>query len=170
MTWILLPALAVLVAVFAASRLSRLDPPRRKKALWWLGVAGIVLGIGILARLRLHWIGALGAGAWILLKTLGPIALRLMPLFLRLKSEREKHARNGAEEDATRQGAQTPQHSAAHMTRKEALDILGTPPDASRDEILAAYRRLIRKVHPDAPGGSTYLASKLNQAKDTLLG
>jgi preprotein translocase subunit Sec63 len=56
------------------------------------------------------------------------------------------------------------------MTRAEALEVLGLAEGASRDEVQAAYKRLIRKVHPDAPGGSGYLASKLNQAKQTLLG
>jgi hypothetical protein len=56
------------------------------------------------------------------------------------------------------------------MTRAEALEVLGLPEGASRDEVQAAYKRLIRKVHPDTPGGSEYLASKLNQARQTLLG
>jgi DnaJ-class molecular chaperone len=55
------------------------------------------------------------------------------------------------------------------MSRGEALEVLGLPEGASRDEILGSYKALMRKVHPDAPGGSTYLATKLNQAKDALL-
>lgn len=50
----------------------------------------------------------------------------------------------------------------------EARDILGVGPGASREEIQAAYARLIRAVHPDA-GGSTGLAARLNAARDTLL-
>jgi len=56
------------------------------------------------------------------------------------------------------------------MTRAEALDVLGLKEGASLEEMQAAYKNLIKKVHPDAPGGSGYLASKLNQAKQTLLG
>jgi DnaJ-domain-containing protein 1 len=56
------------------------------------------------------------------------------------------------------------------MTRAEALEVLGLSEGASREEVKTAYKNLIRKVHPDAPGGSGYLASKLNQAKQTLLG
>ena len=54
------------------------------------------------------------------------------------------------------------------MTEKQALDILGLDGNASRDDIIQAHRRMIQKVHPDR-GGSTYLAIKINAAKDTLI-
>lgn len=50
----------------------------------------------------------------------------------------------------------------------EARDILGVSPSATREEIQAAYARLIRTVHPDA-GGTSGLAARLNAARDTLL-
>jgi curved DNA-binding protein CbpA len=54
------------------------------------------------------------------------------------------------------------------MTRAEALKVLGLQEGASNDEIRAAHRKLIAQNHPDK-GGSDYLASKVNEAKDTLL-
>jgi len=55
------------------------------------------------------------------------------------------------------------------MGRAEAASMLGVAPDAPAAEIEAAYRRLIRRVHPDA-GGAAGLAAQLNTARDRLLG
>jgi len=62
-----------------------------------------------------------------------------------------------------------PPRATSGITRQEALKVLGLEDGASDDDIRAAHRRLMLQNHPDK-GGSDYLASKINEAKDFLLG
>jgi hypothetical protein len=78
---------------------------------------------------------------------------------------REPSWRENAQGDATA-GRSVPRGS--KMTDEEAYQILGVPPRASAEEIGRAHRALMKKLHPDQ-GGSTYLAARVNEAKDVLL-
>ena len=54
------------------------------------------------------------------------------------------------------------------MDEAQALDILGLETSASREDVIFAHRRMMQKMHPDR-GGSTFLAAKINAAKEHLL-
>ena len=74
---------------------------------------------------------------------------------------RDRAATMGADSHA-------PNPSVNNMTDEEAYEILGLDANASTADIIAAHRRLIHKIHPDV-GGTSYLATKINLAKDYLL-
>jgi len=57
---------------------------------------------------------------------------------------------------------------AGPMDRREASEILGISEDSNPDIIKQAHRKLIQKLHSDR-GGTDYLASLVNQARDVLL-
>lgn len=67
---------------------------------------------------------------------------------------------------AERPGEASPDPTA--MDERTALEILGLAPGAGEDQIRAAHRSLMARLHPDH-GGSSYLASQINRARDYLL-
>jgi DnaJ homolog subfamily C member 19 len=125
--------------------------------LFAVATAALVVALALLAATgRLHWIAAVVAG-------LLPFARRLLGLlrYAPLVGRLYTRYRNGA-------GGSGRNRAPGPMSRDEALQILGLGPSAGRDEIIAAHRRLIQKLHPDR-GGSKFLAQQLNEAKRRLL-
>lgn len=74
----------------------------------------------------------------------------------------------GWREHAQRHAASGNAAASGKMTEQEAYQILGLQPGADAGDITRAHRALMKKLHPDQ-GGSTYLAARVNEAKDTLL-
>jgi hypothetical protein len=81
----------------------------------------------------------------------------------RLPGWREQEAVPGT--DGPRRG----RGRGARMSVDEAHAVLGLKAGATPVEVRDAHRRLMKKMHPDQ-GGSTYLAARINEAKEVLLG
>ena len=120
------------------------------------------------------WIAALGGIALALLLILsgrGGIALGALAMFGPLIWRQWKAYRMGTGAGTQQQSAgsaQPPPRRQSGMTVDEAYQVLGLHPGATEAEIREAHHRLMRSAHPDS-GGSDWLATRINQARDVLL-
>ena len=112
------------------------------------------------------WIAALGGLSLALLLLLtgkGGAAIGALAMFGPLLYQKWQAARG------SKIGSGPAPRSAGPMTRQEAYEVLGLRANASKTDIREAHRRLMRGAHPDH-GGSDWLAARINQARDILLG
>ena len=131
--------------MFAARSFSRASVDSIKALLAWIAaLAGLSLAVMLFLTGR-------GAAAISGLVLLGPLAWSWW------------------KEAAVRGAAPGPARRAGPMTRAEALEVLGLKDPVSESDVRAAWVRLMRVAHPDG-GGSDWLAARVNQAKDVLLG
>ena len=115
----------------------------------------------------LAWIAALAGislACLLLLTGRGPAAISGLVLFGPLIwNWWKQHAA------APSRGSEPPPIRVGPMKRAEALQVLGLTDPVSDSDVRAAWVRLMRVAHPDG-GGSDWLAARVNQAKDVLLG
>ena len=160
--------LALAAAVFVIlKKWGALSPEGRKNAVWKavLVVGGALLVFMVLTG-RVHVLTAAVAAVIPLLRKL-PALMRFLPMMRRMAGD--ESAGPGAGGQAGASSGQRQATPGSIMSRHEACDLLGLEPNCSREEVVAAHRRLMLKVHPDR-GGNDYLAAKLNEARDVLIG
>ena len=146
-----MPELLLLIGLLVVGVLAMglaLTPPKRAGAfgpLLRFGAGILLIGLGVFLETRglaLPAIALAGVGGYLVWRQ-----------------------RSKAQADAGHQG----DGSSVAMSRKEAYAVLGLSDGAGEEQIRRTHHELMQKIHPDH-GGSDYLATKLNQARDVLLG
>ena len=158
---LLSPLLIILALAFLLSPRFR-EWLRARAPIFILGAIAVVAVVLAISG-RLNWIFAAISAALPVIWRLAPL-LRFLPMVARLTGRRR-----GAQKDDADSNDQRPASRNGRMTREEAGELLGVDADADRDAVLAAHRRLMQRLHPDR-GGTDYLAARLNEARDVLLG
>jgi hypothetical protein len=151
MSPVIIGLVVLVVLLLLAAAYSRAKPRDLAKGIRLTG--GLLLGLVTIAlavtgRVGLAFLAA--AGAWVLIAGTTPPWLK-MP----------QGGQGGSREFP-------PGRRGGAMSRVEALKVLGLEDGATQEDVRAAHRRLILQIHPDK-GGTSYLAAKINEAKDVLL-
>jgi hypothetical protein len=159
--------LAVLILLlWAASSFSKADPKQAARL-----VRGVGGGAALIFAAFLLFRGEVGVALAVGTFGLGLLGwMSVWPirgLFAAQSDGGQSRWGENAQGDAGA-GGRTRSAGSGKMTEEEAYQILGVQPGASADAITRAHHALIKKLHPDQ-GGSTYLAARINEAKDVLL-
>ena len=154
--------LLIIIAFFGLRSFLKASPSVLAKyaRVLFLCIVGSVL-LYLTATGRLNWLFALVGVVIAFMFRLMPALLHYAPHIHRLWQQFSGSKQNSSQ----RQGDSS---AKGKMSVEEAYEVLGLKPGASEQDIIAAHRKLMQKIHPDR-GGSDYLAAKINLAKKILL-
>jgi len=159
MVWVFLGAVLLVASVIFGRTFSTADPKAMAKA---IRLGGPILLFVLSILLSAGFSFAVGL-PFLFLLLFWPLILRVFGPKIGLEGGA------GDQFGQRRERYESRSRMRSTMTTKEALAILGLDAGASRDDILQAHKTLMKKNHPDQ-GGSVYLAQKINEAKDVLIG
>lgn len=137
----LILVIGVLIGLYALFRFFMNATPRQIRALFMIAALGVVC----IAAFVLSVTGRLPAAL-----AIGAAVIPLAAGYFKANKD-DKRQQNNSE-----------------MSRSKALEILGLNDTADEAQINAAYKKLMKKVHPDQDG-SQWMSEQLNAARDFLL-
>ena len=143
--WLAVGAVVVVLVVIMSLQAAESDSEKRRVEHVLIGALIVAGAVYFLTRAGFGW-AAVGL-------------VLLYSAARRLGSRARPEHREASPDDQTK----------PRMSREEAYQVLGLEPGASPERIRDEYKRLMKKMHPDQ-GGTNYLAARINEAKDVLLG
>jgi hypothetical protein len=152
--WLLLGGVVLFVLLGGMRAFERASVTSIKSLFTWIAVLG---GLSLALMLILTGREGIALGA---LTLFGPL------VYQRWQAARGQRIGGSGPNPGANPG---PRSRSGAMSRAEAFEVLGLQTNASEKDIKEAHRRLMRGAHPDA-GGSDWLAARINQARDILLG
>jgi len=157
MLWLVIGTLTLFLFLGGLRAFERASVTTIKSLVAWIAALG---GISLALLLILSGRGGVALGA---LTLFGPL------IYQRWRAYRMGQGNSQQQYQSGGAGQLPPRRRAGAMTPEEAYQVLGLQPGATEAEIRAAHHRLMRTAHPDS-GGSDWLATRINLARDVLLG
>lgn len=145
----------ILFFKFYTSKTKTLSPEQKNQFTKKWFFIGIALVVAIIAFTKGNLVVGAVASLFAFLSRLAPILIKCAPLIKGLMSGAKAHSKS-----------QVP--ATNEMDKAQAAQVLGVEIEASEADIIAAYKRLMQKIHPDK-GGSKALVIHINLAKKVLL-